>query len=345
MKKEDLFRHSLASDCCLQEALETLNITELQGMCFYMHLHEEISAERDMLMQHVKEALPKAVYRFAMCFDTERFQLFHTMLQQNGIISIDKLSIRKIMALRDMGLAYPAVVEDRRVLVVPKEIKEEFENLEPAIWEEMAAFNTKLLHRAQGALHFYGFVDTERLVKLCVQTGPEDPWDNVYLLEVLYDAILYHGIIEPEEEGFRHKRFWNYQLIQKKQAELKNIPAPKEYTRETLERVGKQNGIEWTLPMERLKQFLISEGGLSKNMAKREVESAWYEFNNGIPFDDVCHYLMDWYFSSAELETQEMLAFSLVQMFWTMPRWLFKGYSFEELGDSLLEEMGAASLS
>lgn len=332
MKKDLLFQVPLDAECSLRDALETVSIQDLQGILFYIKLQDETKGNREALIQTITNALPEAVQRFALCFDTERYQLFQTILAHGGMVDGEKISLRKIMALRDMGLLYPALQGEKRVLIVPREICDLLATIDTQMWKEVAACNTKIINRAHGLIYCYGFLETRQFLDLWLEKKQEEPLDNIYFLEMLYEAILYYGIIEPEEEGFRHKRFWNYEYIRNQQKELKHIPTYKVFPAEFLEQIGKQNRIQWTLPMERLKQFLIKEGHLTKNMARREVESAWYEFNNGIPFGDVEHYLMDWYFSASSYELQQDLISHLLEVFCTMPQWLLKGHSFEELG-------------
>ncbi len=333
MKKELLFQFPLETDCCLKDALETLDVADLQGMLFLIHLNGGATEDKTALIQAIMEVLPDAIHRFALCFDTERYQLFQTILAQGGVVDADKFSVRKILALRDMGLAYPTLQGERRVLVVPREIRDMLATLEEETWKEVAECNTRILRRAGGLLCYYGFLETKMLIQLCLQKEPDGDWDIMYFMELLYAAILYYGNIEPEEDGFRHKRFWNYAYVRKQQKRLKQIPDYKVFSGSVLERVGKTNGIEWTLPMERLKQFLVKEGHLTKSVAKREVESAWYELNNGIPFAEVCEHFTTWYFALSTAERQEALGFYLLQVFCTMPLWLLNGYSFAELGE------------
>lgn len=333
MGEENLFARQLNQDSTLQEALETLTVPQLQGILFYMHLQETAVAEKEMLVQTICRGLPHRAKCYAQCFDMERYLLFQMALQAEGVIVPVELEVRKMVTLLELGLAYPAMCEDKQVLVVPKEIRTALSELEPADWEMAAQYNTHLLQQIYGMLYYYGYLDTETLFRFCMHKEAEDAFENVYFMEVLYTAVLYYGQVEPEENGFRHKYFLYYSHVREQQEQMTMLPEYKVFPEAVLERAGQPEYMEWTLEMERLKRFLTKQGHMPAPMAKHEVEILWYDYNNGMSVAVVGDYFTERYFSCSPAALQEELQTLLFQMYYTMPLWLLRGHSFAELAD------------
>lgn len=331
METDHLFDRKLNQDSTLQEALETLSVPQLQGILFYMHLQEGQQKEKGLLIQEICQGLPERAKCYAQCFDLERYLLFRVALEADGVIVPVELDARKVLTLLEMGLAYPATCNQKRVLVVPKEIREALLSLEAADWEMAAHYNTDLLHRIYGLLYYYGYLETERLYRLCMHKEAEDAFENVYFMEVLYTAVMYHGQLEPAENGFRHKYFIYYPDVRQQQEKMRHLPDYKEFPDDVLERAGRPEYMEWTLEMERLKQFLMEKGHMPEKMARHEVKILWYDYNNGVALNNMCDYFTERYFAYSAKAVQEELQGLLTGMYYTMPQWLLRGHSFAEL--------------
>lgn len=331
MDTEKLFERHLHGDSTLQEALETLTVPDLQGILFYMHLQEVQLEDKALLICQICRDLPERAKCYAQCFDLERYTLFREFLLAGGILHLPGLELSNLLALLEMGLVYPAIWKGKRVLVVPREIRDALWELDPIQWEAAATSNTRLLQRAYGLLYYYGYLNTEDLFRLCMHKEAEDPFENVYFMEVLYTAVLYHGQIVPEANGFRHKYFLYYSHVREQQEKMQHLPDYKMFPDSVLEQAGRREYMEWTLEMERLKQFLMEKGYMPESVAKHEVKILWYDYNNGVALDNVYAHFAERYFAYSAKEIQEELEVLLMRMYYTMPQWLLKGYSFAEL--------------
>lgn len=333
MGTEYLFERKLNQDSSLQDALETLTVPELQGILFYMLLQEVEVEEKDLLIEQICRDLPKRAKAYAQCFDLERYRLFQEFLEADGVLSPPGIELPNMLTLLEMGLAYPAICNKKRVLVVPKEIRASLLELDPVQWEEAAACNTRLLQRAHGLLYYYGYLETADLFRLCMHKEAEDAFENVYFMEVLYTAVLYYGQIEPEEKGFRHKYYLYYSHVRTQQEKITNLPDYKVFPDAVLERAGQREYMEWTLAMERLKQFLVEKGHMPEQIARNEIKILWYDYNNGMDPGNICAYFTERYFSYNSQAMKEELQSLMMGMYYTMPLWLLHGYSFAELAE------------
>lgn len=333
MGTEIMFERKLNKDSTLRDALETLEIWQLQGILFYMCLQEIQETDKEVLICQICRDLPQRTKCYALCFDLERYTLFQRFLEAEGVLLPSGMELSNILTLFEMGMAYPAICDNKCVLVVPSEIRQALSELDTAQWKEGATYNTRLLQRAHGLLYYYGYLETVDLFRFCMHKEAEDALENVYFMEVLYTAVMYYGQMEPENRGFRHKYFLYYSYVRSQQDTMKSLPDYKVFSDARLERAGQREYMEWTLEMERLKRFLIEKGHMTEQVAKHEVKILWYDYNNGMPVADVCDYFTERYFAYGTEQVQEELNALLIAMYYTMPQWLLKGYSFAELAE------------
>lgn len=331
MKNITLFQRSLSRDSSISEALELLDMDTLKGILYFIRLEHIKDCSRKEVIQRIARDLPDAAVRFLKCFDQERYSLFSKIIKQKGVLFDIDLCEEKIFAFVQIGILFPVMIEGKPALFIPKEILYAIKNLDTGELKELAAYNTAFIQKVHGLLYFYGYLTLDEMFQMMLKRNAADSIENLSFLEVIYMAVLYYGQIQPEGIGFRHKQLTQCDFLLKLRGSMKKSYPFRHFEDSSLLLAGTADYMEWTKDMQNLLHFIIKETGQQEALIRQEIEQIWFEFNNGIDLESICIMLIERYFMESSKDVKKELVTRTMQMFFTMPNWLLKGHSFEEM--------------
>ena len=325
-----LFKDKVTENVTLYEILLMLSVKHLKNIIYFMKLKKVVKEKKELIAIIVKE-LPTAVKRYLKSFDSERYLLCRRIIDNNGVLYDFDISDKKIYALMQLGIVFPGLIGGNRALVIPHEILNVIKNMNGREITDKIQYNTEIINKIHGMLYYYGYMSLDDIFELIVKRRTADSIENLFVLDTIYQAVFYYDRIRPEGMGFKNKNLFNTELLIELQKSIMANRAYRVYAKDKLDKAGCHDFMEWTPDMNKLKQFLIKDGGISRDRAHEEVIQTWYDFNNGVDPESVCLLYTEKYFDNKREDIIEALVFKIMQMFLTMPSWLLKGYSLDEL--------------
>jgi len=316
----------------LKESLETLNHITLEGIYYFIHLKRNRERVKNDLIELLVKELPARAEQFFRAFDSERLHLFEMVAEQGGCLMKNALpsgiTDDKVHSLTQFGLMFTVYIKGKKAVYVPIEILNVFNNINKNELKGNADFNTQFIKKISGMIYYYGYLTLDEIFEFLLNIKAAESIENLKFLEIIYFASMYYGDIQPEGIGFRHKNLYNCNIMLNVQLEL-NISEYKIFPVKEYVLAGKTNYMKWTKEMFVLRKFIIEEGA-NKRLTDKYIFAAWYDFNNGKDFETVYAVLAERFPNKGERFKSELFD-KIMKMFLTMPNWLLKGYSFQEI--------------
>lgn len=146
----------------LTDALARLSKQELNAIRIKWNVTGASSLNKKDLADKLAESMPERLPELLKLFDEERYQIAKTAADRgDSLPAID--DPYRVQYLTECGLLFPGTVGDKRVLVMPREVKVFLREMDSSALRTAVRDNTKLLRFVQGLLAYYGVLRAEEL--------------------------------------------------------------------------------------------------------------------------------------------------------------------------------------
>ena len=127
----------------LNQALSRLTKDELTKIRQNLDIGNISSLNKPDLIVKLAEYIPLMAEELFLRFDHNRYQLANSIVKNGGWSSASGLKTKQLEHLRDHGLVFPGVFENKRVLAMPVEIIKEYQQLNQTSYRKIVSRNTK----------------------------------------------------------------------------------------------------------------------------------------------------------------------------------------------------------
>ena len=261
-------------------------------------------------------------------FDRNRYQLANIIVKNGGWASTSRLEIKQVEHLRDYGLTFPGMLENKQVLVMPVEIIREYQKLGQASYKQIVDRNTEWVKLTQGLLYYYGTVDLSILKKM-TESYTNQSIEFLTYADVIDDAMGYYREITWSGDGYSNYRvFDSSQVIAEQYARPTIDYYP--FTKKQLLTAGEPGYVERNTSYITFVDFITENYEITREEADQLVEECIYAIRIGDNHQNIIEFLQT-QLEILDLETVQAFMDHITSLINNTRQWFLKGYSPSEL--------------
>ncbi|WP_281975034.1 YecA family protein [Halobacillus litoralis] len=190
--------------------------------------------------------LPEHFYRSVYLLDQERYKLVKWIVKQ-GHVSGRAYSYYQASSLVAYSLAFPAMNQGNRVLILPEELIQAFHQLKGQKLDQIVKENTEWIQLTSGMLHYYGYLNHSDLLSL-LEKYTDTEVESLRYFRVISAYQSLHGGIVSANDGYADLEVDDFTVLkeeQKKRSELSFYPFTKKQLLQTgAGRIGPSEAME-----------------------------------------------------------------------------------------------------
>lgn len=319
----------------LEELLHSLTVEQLKNIRQNLSLKNMSKLRKKELVVALAENIPATVASSVDYMDMDQYSAVVRMMTKNGAIPIDELEIADVFYLGSVGYAHPIVEDDQHVLVMPKEIMEQFYKLNPAELKIVVNNNQKITNILFGMIRHYGIIEctvAKEMIENYTGEKINDSWFNSYVahLENYYgsfrmsDGYIVNELVEVEDED---------ELIQKQQArgDLDYYMIP----HQVMYQINRTESFDRTVQLQELMQYIEKNYTISSDEIEAILEECMYMVQSEEPLSDIVSYFGQ-YIEFPDVKDVQAFVPILVNVINHTRLWVLKGHTPNELsGDKM----------
>ena len=285
------------------------------------------SLNKAALAAELERLIPQNIEKFFNILDQERYELVQSICANNGIAVADDFSLSKVEALMEFGVIYLGIYDNQKILTIPTELIEIFEQQDQARLESIVQRNQEWIQLTNGMLYYYGALEITIVSK--IEAILKQEIDSYDYFAVINEASAYYGRIQSDLLGFSDERVFDpHKLLNEhnKRTDLAFYP----FTKKQLLKAGEPDYIDKTPAMKKFIQLLMEQHNLEEEFA----DEVAYQFTNMINADISPSMMMQFVQSSIEIssfESMQQIATEIMTLSNNTRMWTLKGHMPSEL--------------
>ena len=312
----------------LSDALSKLSKNELDKIRQNLGLKNLSSLNKGELACELVILIPAKFKDILYGFDRERYDLVKRMVNNDGSIVADGISISKVESLMEYGIAFPGIHHNQKILFMPLELLEIFKEIDGKELETIVRRNTEWIKLTHGLLYYYGVMGASTMNdKINQLTGQEV--DLLEYFKVLSAASDYYEQIELSAYGYQDQRVYDAKKILDEQKERPSVDYYS-FTKVQLLKAGEVDFIDRTPKTNNFTRFLLEYYDLTDE----EIDEMILQLINMINLDTKPTGMIKYLESQLEFPSFEMvqeLTAKLMELYNHTRMWILKGHTPDEL--------------
>ena len=140
----------------LSDALSMLSKNELNKIRQNLGLKNLSSLKKGELACELVNLIPAKFEDILYVFDRERYDLVKRMVNNDGCIIADNISVSKVESLMEYGIVFPGIHLHQKILFMPWELLEFFKEIDGKELKTIVRRNTEWIKLTHGLLYYYG---------------------------------------------------------------------------------------------------------------------------------------------------------------------------------------------
>ncbi|MCP3032731.1 SEC-C domain-containing protein [Halobacillus sp. A1] len=324
-REEKSWNHSDNSDK-LETVLMRLTKIELDEIRMTFDFPGISALNKGQLVQEFVRLLPEHFDRSVYFLDQDRYKLVKR-IAEHGHVSGQTYNYYKARNLARYCLAFPAMREGKRVLILPEELIQAFQQLKGERLDQIVKENTEWIQLTRGMLHYYGYLNHSDLLSLLEKyTGTEV--ESLRYFRVIRAYQSFHRGIVKAHDGYADFEVDDITMIkeeQEKRSDLSFYP----FTKKQLLQAGSGR----IGPSEAMDPFLqIIRANYDTEREEREEIAGIYEsmMKEGYGLNGLMEDVQET-FEVPSIEVFKEITDSLVFAHNHTRLWMLKGYKPTEL--------------
>lgn len=187
-----------------KEYLQGLTIDELKEIRKFWSIQGTSSLKKDELVTILEENILQNMESLIEIFDEERFLLILEALSNEGYTEVNNLTPQNLSYLRKTGILFPGILNEKAVVVLPKEVKAVVAN-----WNNDSnikgniVLNDNIIKIIKGILYHYGVVKESQLFNVFKGISKIDI-DMDRLIKIVMNRYAYTSDFEISDEIVYH---------------------------------------------------------------------------------------------------------------------------------------------
>ncbi|SES62780.1 SEC-C motif-containing protein [Oceanobacillus limi] len=313
----------------LDEGLRKYTKAELDAIRKRLHIKNASGLKKAELIALLQEKIPEQVEELSGTWDEERFNLLKEMANQAGVMEAPALTVDQVNYLRETGIIFTGIIEDKRILAIPEEVIEPIKSLTHNVnIRSKIQRNTNWVKLTNGLLYYYGTLELDQIVHL-LETYTTEPIDPSAYVSVIQDANMYQNRIFTDEEGYAHHRVHDTKQVKQQQQTRTDI-SYYNFTKEQLLQAGEPGFVERNESYIQFVHFLTNTYDITSEEANSIVEECVYATKQGVSANNVLQYVAS-QVNVGGLDAVQAIMDHVVYLMNNTRKWELKGYTSTEL--------------
>lgn len=314
----------------LEELLSKLTVGQLKNIRRNLNLKIKnmSSLRKKELVEALAESIPQTVNDRAQLMDVDQYSAVITLMTRSGMIELDQLEMEDVFYLGSIGYAHPVNKDDKQILVMPKEIIDQFYKINPSQLKVVINKNQKITNILFGMMRYYGVIDVETaqsMIEVYFEEGIESSWFEQYInyLSEYYGGFhLIDGYIVDELALDLKEEI----IEQQKRLDLAYCPI----SQEVMYSVNRLQWFEKTPQIEELAQYLNENYDLSNEQLEEMVNDFICMIQAQTPLSEILSHFGEKIELTNESDVKELVD-NLVNVANHTRLWILKGFTPNEL--------------
>ena len=323
----EIWNRNYNTESSLAQILNEHKLEKLHDLRKMYQIKNASKQRKKDLIETLVQQIPTKINKMIMNFDEERFDLLEKAAQKGYVEVSDDFGAYKADYFNQFGILFPTITNDKKILVLPVELRKAFTKVDREIFYSIAKRNTEVTNLFYGLLHYYGVVGTEQLIA----------WLKHYYKDM---TCLEFSKLTLEAAGYYRRcliietNYCHYLMENPKEIIIevlsRNELSYYEFSKDELIKAGKEDYMEHNVHEERYMEFLMTNYKLTEKEAQRVVGELLLDLKNSTCFNDVIDRISNMYdFPNMEVAREQ--AKLLLELNNNTRLWVTKGYTFNEL--------------
>ncbi|WP_050613953.1 YecA family protein [Bacillus testis] len=312
----------------LESMLSSLNMEQLKTIRRNLALKNMSSLRKKELVVALAENIPLTVEGRSQLMDVDQYSAILQIMTKSGLIEISQLALEDVFYLSSLGYVHPITKDGKQMLVMPKEVTEQFYKLDPAKLKEKVNANQKVTNLLFAMARSYGMVEMDTLkamIERCTGEEIDVAWLTLYIehLSEYYNAFkLEDGFFISDQVQDKDK-LWS-QLEQR--AELPYYAM----TQDDMFKMNRHEMIEHTAQVQELQSYIRSHYELEPGLVEELMQDALVRIQNDEPLSEVVG-IFGQYMEFPSSDDVQTFAAYLINVMNHTRLWVLKGHAPIEL--------------
>lgn len=327
MEQSDKYWKSISLPISLSDGLLRLTKVDLECIGRNLRINGLSGLRKQELVEELREAVPHELEHAFQSMEQEQYNLLIKLTKKNGVMSADKLDATLLQYVRERGMAFTGTVDGKKIIALPLEIKEAFENTNDPSFQERVRTNTEWYRLTKGLLFYYGTLTQSQLMEFIeLYTGEEV--DVIAYMDLLIQKMPYCGF-GPDKIGYSDFNVEDPNAVQQGHLMRNEVPYFP-FTKKQLLNAAEPDYIERNESFLALASFLMRTYSIDKHEADGIAEECIYAIQNGQSMPGVMS-LLEEQLEFSDRVMLEKLVDIVVQLVNNTKQWALKGYAPLEL--------------
>lgn len=266
--------------------LSQLTKKDLDAIRRWMDLEGVSKLTKQPLIKRLVEEQTTAIDRFILTMDNERLQWLKKLVA-GDVIHLDYFTAHKLAFFTYTGLTFAVKDNDEDVLVMPDDVRKQFDAYDQNEWQIQADINDAVIRLTQGLLYYYGYMPKSTVFEL---VSPIVSYDLVRVDAVIKDAKTYYDYMQETEQDLMDSRVVD--LASLKDQQQKSIYQKHySFTDDQLIQAGSEDFMDLTDELIQLVKHLKERYLLDDQTMNRYMDDCLILLNSFIDIDPSFLYL------------------------------------------------------
>ncbi|HHX70503.1 MAG TPA: zinc chelation protein SecC [Gallicola sp.] len=327
-KREDSLWSEVIIPCNLNDVLNNFKKDELDLIRKNLAFKNLSSLKKQELATVLSGLIPINYKSVLYSLDKEGYDLIKSIVINSGVLVSEGLNTAKIQTLRGYGIIFTGLYNNQKVLFMPIELINAFNELDITVLEKTITRNTEWINITQGMMYYYGTLDAWRVIKN-VEKLTKCKVDISEFVSVISFAIDYYRQIQFTDHGYKDKRVLDDRALIKEH-NLKPDIDYYPFSKNQLINAGKGYYINDTPEMKAFIAFLQNSYDLSENDVNKIALDLTKMINTNSETMQMVEYMQSM-FEIPSFQYLQVLTSKLMELYNNTRQWAIKGHTPNEL--------------
>jgi len=209
------------------------------------------SLNKKDLAEELANLIPQHFVSTLHVLDQKRYQFVKQMAKHSGHVDGSDSTYKDITALIKNALAFPTTRDGERVLVLPEELLNVFEDVDTKQLKDRVDKNTQWIQLTEGMLFYYGYMTSNDLIE-SIEKFTNEEIDAFHYFQVIQVFRDFELRIQSNLDGFAHLEVEDVQKLKAEQNARKEL-SYYSFSKKELLKVGASDEVG---PSQSMKPFM-----------------------------------------------------------------------------------------
>ncbi|MFV8829016.1 SEC-C metal-binding domain-containing protein [Alkalihalobacterium sp. APHAB7] len=311
----------------LLDTLNNLPKTELDPIRKNLQVKNASSLKKSELATLLANEIPSMFSEAVFPLDQERYDLLQQIVNEGGSIPSPDLSLEKMEWLKERSLVFPGLYNKQKVLFMPTELTDLFNEINGTELEKTIRRNTEWVRLTQGLLYYYGVMSEDFIIEK-IQKLTGQAVDPAEFNHIISSASDYYGQVQITEHGLQDYRVVDPNRVIEEQSKNSDLDFF-DFTKGQLLRAGKPGFVQKSSALNDLVNLLLKQPEITAFTGEQLAAQITYMINTDVQLTLIAEYVQ----SKGDLpeKVAQTLPESLKEVKNQTRLWDLKGHTINEI--------------